>query len=95
MTPVNVYDLGLIYDVSANSPGLVSIRMTPTAPNCPAAEKLLDGVETAVQSVDGVTAVDLELVFDPPWSKERMSADSKLALGLEGSIPAEGLFGVR
>jgi FeS assembly SUF system protein len=89
--PVNVHDLGLIYDVEAADSGQVHIRMTLTAPNCPVAGSLPAEVERAVRAVPGVTDVNLELTFDPPWSKDRMSPAAKLALGLDDIIPATRL----
>ena len=85
--PVNIYELGLIYGVSENAEGRVDIRMTLTAPNCPVAGSLPADVERAVRAVPGVTDVKLELTFDPPWTKDRMSDAAKLALGLEEIIP--------
>lgn len=85
--PVNIYELGLIYGVSENAEGRVDIRMTLTAPNCPVAGSLPADVERAVRAVPGVTNVKLELTFDPPWTKDRMSDAAKLALGLEEIIP--------
>jgi FeS assembly SUF system protein len=85
--PVNIYELGLVYDCSVNESGEVALRMTLTAPNCPVAGTLPGEVERAVRSVAGVTAVKLELVFDPPWTKARMSEAAKLALGIEDIIP--------
>lgn len=85
--PVNIYELGLIYDVSVDDDGRAEVRMTLTAPNCPVAGTLPGEVERAVRSVPGVTNVKLELTFDPPWSKDRMSEAAKLALGLEDIIP--------
>jgi len=85
--PVNIYDLGLIYGVTADPQGRVAIRMTLTAPNCPVAGSLPAEVERAVRAVAGVTDVKLELTFDPPWSKDRMSEAAKLALGIEEIIP--------
>ena len=85
--PVNIYELGLIYDVAVNATGEVAIRMTLTAPNCPVAGTLPAEVERAVRAVPGVTGVTLELTFDPPWSKDRMSEAAKLALGIEDLIP--------
>jgi len=84
---VNIYELGLIYDVAVNATGEVAIRMTLTAPNCPVAGTLPAEVERAVRAVPGVTGVTLELTFDPPWSKDRMSEAAKLALGIEDLIP--------
>ena len=85
--PVNIYDLGLIYGLDVDATGLVSVRMTLTAPNCPVAGSLPASVEQAIRAVPGVTGVKLDLTFDPPWSKERMSDAAKLALGIEDLIP--------
>ncbi len=85
--PVNIYELGLIYGIEASEAGEVEIRMTLTAPNCPVAGTLPGDVERAVRAVPGVTGVKLELTFDPPWSKDRMSEAAKLALGIEDIIP--------
>lgn len=85
--PVNIYELGLIYQVSVDAGGQVALRMTLTAPNCPVAGTLPGDVERAVRAVPGVTGVNLELTFDPPWSKDRMSEAAKLALGIEDIIP--------
>ncbi|HUI56141.1 MAG TPA: SUF system Fe-S cluster assembly protein [Bryobacteraceae bacterium] len=85
--PVNIYELGLIYDCTVDDAGQVAIRMTLTAPNCPVAGTLPGDVERAARSVPGVTGVKLELTFDPPWSKDRMSEAAKLALGIEDIIP--------
>jgi len=85
--PVNVYELGLIYGVDVDDAGRVAIRMTLTAPNCPVAGTLPGDVERAARGVAGVTDVKVELTFDPPWSKARMSEAAKLALGLEDIIP--------
>ena len=85
--PVNIYELGLIYGVFVDDAGRAHIRMTLTAPNCPVAGTLPGDVERAVRAVPGVTDVNLELTFDPPWTKDRMSEAAKLALGLEDIIP--------
>ena len=85
--PVNIYELGLIYNVDVDPQGRVALRMTLTAPNCPVAGTLPADAERAVRAVPGVTGVKLELVFDPPWTKDRMSEAAKLALGLEDIIP--------
>ena len=85
--PVNIYELGLIYDCTGDESGNVALRMTLTAPNCPVAGTLPGDVERAARAVPGVTGVKLELVFDPPWTKDRMSEAAKLALGLEDIIP--------
>lgn len=85
--PVNIYELGLIYGVSVDEQGRAEIRMTLTAPNCPVAGTLPGDVERAVRAVPGIAGVKLELTFDPPWTKDRMSEAAKLALGIEDIIP--------
>jgi len=85
--PVNIYDLGLIYDIAVDDAGRAAIRMTLTAPNCPVAGSLPGEVERAVRGVPSVSDVKLELTFDPPWTKGRMSEAAKLALGIEDIIP--------
>ncbi|PIE83990.1 MAG: FeS assembly SUF system protein [Bacteroidia bacterium] len=79
--PVNVYDLGLIYDVEVSEARHVTITMTLTAPNCPMADEVVEEVKEATLSVEGVTAAEVLLVFDPPWSQDRMSEEAKLELG--------------
>jgi FeS assembly SUF system protein len=85
--PVNIYELGLIYGIEVDEAGNATVRMTLTAPNCPVAGSLPAEVERAVRAVPGVTDVKVELTFDPPWSKDRMSEAAKLALGIEDIIP--------
>jgi len=80
--PVNIYDLGLIYDVVVDSSSTVGIRMTLTAPNCPAAQWLPGQVVEKVKAVPGVEDVRMDVVFDPPWDRDRMSDAAKLQLGL-------------
>jgi FeS assembly SUF system protein len=80
--PVNIYDLGLIYKIEVRKCGKVSILMTLTTPNCPVAEWLPHEVKTAVSSVEGVTGMELKLTFDPPWSKDMLSEEAMLVLGL-------------
>ncbi len=80
--PVNIYDLGLIYELKIDKEGQVQIRMTLTAPNCPVAEDMPGVVASEVQKVEGVTKVDVELVFDPPWDKDMLSEAAMLELGL-------------
>jgi FeS assembly SUF system protein len=89
--PVNIYELGLIYDLTVDDAGSAAIRMTLTAPNCPVAGTMPGEVERAVRAVPGVSGVKLELTFDPPWSKNRMSEAAKLALGIEDIIPVARL----
>lgn len=80
--PVNVYDLGLIYQIDIDDNQKVYIKMTLTAPNCPMADMLIENVNEAVKDVPGVTDVAIEIVFDPPWDKSRMSEEALLELGL-------------
>ena len=80
--PVNVYDLGLIYEIKSNDEGKVDVKMTLTAPNCPMADQLLQDVFDAVSDVPGVKDVALELTFEPPWDKGRMSEEALLELGM-------------
>jgi len=79
--PVNIYDLGLIYEVLVNEGGRVSIKMTLTAPGCPMADQILAEVDAKVRMIEGVTGLDLELTFNPPWNKEMMSEEARLELG--------------
>jgi FeS assembly SUF system protein len=81
--PVNIYDLGLIYHLDVDgAEGRVEIRMTLTAPGCPVAQTFPSTVEDAVYSVNGVNSVRVELVWEPPWSRERMSDAARLKLGM-------------
>jgi FeS assembly SUF system protein len=80
--PVNIHDLGLIYDVLVTADAVVGVRMTLTAPACPAAQWLPSQVEQKVKAVDGVTDVIVDVVFDPPWTKDLMSEAARLQLGL-------------
>lgn len=79
--PVNIYDLGLIYRIEIKEEGLVEIDMTLTAPNCPAADFMMEDVKQKVESVEGVEKVALNLVFEPEWSQELMTEEAKLELG--------------
>jgi FeS assembly SUF system protein len=80
--PVNIYELGLIYNVDVQETGAVHIRMTLTSPGCPAAGSLPPEVQAKAQSVPGVHSVKVELVWDPPWGPDRMSEAAKVQLGL-------------
>ncbi len=80
--PLNIYELGLIYDVDVSASGKVEIKMTLTAPACPVAGTLPKEVEDRVRAVPGVTECNLELVWDPPWDPSRMSEAARLQLGL-------------
>ena len=79
--PVNIYDLGLIYRIDANN-GDVIIDMTLTAPNCPAAEFIMEDVKMKIESVEGVKSVNVNLVFEPEWDRSMMSEEAQLELGL-------------
>ena len=80
--PVDIYELGLIYDVFVNEENEVRIIMTLTSPNCPVAESLPQEVKEKVQSIDMIKNVEIELTFDPPWTQDIMSEEAKLELGL-------------
>jgi FeS assembly SUF system protein len=80
--PVNVYDLGLIYNLDVDEDKKVYVRMTLTAPNCPEAERIPGNIYNAVKETEGVGDVDIELVFEPAWTRENMSTAALLALGL-------------
>jgi FeS assembly SUF system protein len=80
--PVNIHELGLIYDVQIEPSGAVAVTMTLTAPGCPAAQELPVMVEQRVRDVPGVTDARVEVVFDPPWCTDRMSEAAKLQLGM-------------
>jgi FeS assembly SUF system protein len=80
--PVDIYELGLIYDVFVNEDSEVKILMTLTSPNCPVAETLPVEVEEKVKSLDAVSDAEVEITFDPPWTQELMSEEAKLELGL-------------
>ncbi len=80
--PVNIYELGLIYEIQVDPSGMVYIKMTLTAPNCPVAGSLPQDVQTRVSAVPGVKDVKVDLVFDPPWDRSKMSQAAKLQLGM-------------
>ena len=80
--PVNIYELGLIYDMDVDSTANVRIRMTLTAPACPAAQTIPVDVERRVREVAGLNDVKVEVVWDPPWTRDRMSEAAKLSLGM-------------
>ena len=79
--PVNIYDLGLIYKIEVADNGEVAIDMTLTAPNCPAADFIMEDVRQKVESIDGVPSAAINLVFEPEWDKDMMSEEAKLELG--------------
>lgn len=79
--PVNIFDLGLVYEVKIGDKGDVKITMTLTAPACPAAGEIIHDVQQKVEALDGVLDCHVQLTFDPPWTKEMMSEEAKLELG--------------
>ena len=79
--PVNVYDLGLIYNIEVKEEGVVSIEMTLTAPSCPAGEFLVEDIKMKVKGIEGVQQCDVNIVVEPEWTKERMSEEALLELG--------------
>jgi FeS assembly SUF system protein len=79
--PVDIYELGLIYEVNISKDGHVDVDMTLTSPNCPVAESLPKDVKEKIESIDGVTSAEVRIVFDPPWDKDMMSEEAKLELG--------------
>ena len=80
--PVNIYELGLIYDVLVDANGVAGVRMTLTAPGCPVAQSLPVEVANKVKSVEGVTDAKVDIVWEPAWTKDRMSDAAKLQLGM-------------
>ena len=80
--PVNIVELGLVYDVIVDAAGVAGVRMTLTAPGCPVAQSLPVEVANKVKSVAGVTDAKVDVVWDPPWTKDRMSDAAKLQLGM-------------
>lgn len=79
--PVNIYDLGLIYDVDIDDANNVTVEMTFTSPSCPAADFILMDVQMKIESIPEVNSVDLNLTFDPPWDQSMMSEEAMLELG--------------
>ena len=79
--PVNIYDLGLIYRIELPGDGVFNIDMTLTAPNCPAADFLVEDVKQKVGSIDSIDTVNVNIVFEPEWNKDMMSEEAKLELG--------------
>ena len=80
--PVNIYELGLIYKIKVKDETKIDLEMTLTTPNCPVAESLPKMVKENILKIDGITNVDLKLVWDPPWNKDMMSESAKLELNL-------------
>ncbi len=80
--PVNIYELGLVYDVKVSAEGTVTIQMTLTSPHCPAVQSLPAEIEAKVRAVDGVTDAKIDLVWEPPWDPSKMSEAARLQLGM-------------
>lgn len=80
--PVNIWDLGLIYEIDVSDDNNVRILMTLTAPNCPIADEILREVREKVEAIEGIKEVDLKLTFDPPWDESNLTDEAKLELGL-------------
>ena len=80
--PVDIYELGLVYDVQVSDEGSVNVLMTLTSPNCPVAETLPVEVKEKVQSLDSVRDAEVEITFEPPWTKDMMSEEARLELGM-------------
>jgi len=80
--PVNIYELGLIYDIKVENKNTAKVKMTLTSPNCPVAESLPKEVKDGIMQVEGIDKDDLDLVWDPPWDKSMMSESAKLELNL-------------
>ena len=81
--PVNIYDLGMIYKIDVQEDGSVDMDMTFTAPNCPAADFILEDVRTKVESVDGIKGANVNLVFEPAWDQSMMSEEARVELGFD------------
>ena len=81
--PVNIYDLGMIYKIDMQDGGVLDVDMTFTAPNCPAADFILEDVRTKLESVEGVTTANVNLVFEPAWDQSMLSEEARLELGLD------------
>ncbi len=79
--PVDIYNLGLIYGVDINDDNVLHVDMTLTAPSCPAADFLVEDIRIKLKSIEGLKDVDIQIVFEPEWTKERMSDEAKLELG--------------
>ena len=79
--PVNIYDLGLIYEIDLDDDQIANITMTLTSPNCPAADMILHDIDTGLKAIDGIKDVKIILTFDPPWDKSMLSEEAQLELG--------------
>ncbi len=82
--PVNIYDLGLIYEININKAHDVYLKMTFTAPNCPMADEVMNEAKVSVEDVPGIKSCNIELVFEPAWDKSMLSEEARIDLGLDG-----------
>lgn len=80
--PVDIYELGLIFDAFVNAEGQAKVLMTLTSPNCPVAESLPNEVRSKVEEIEGITEAEVEITFDPPWDRDMMSEEAKFELGM-------------
>jgi FeS assembly SUF system protein len=80
--PVNIYDLGLIYEIIVDNDATVEVTMTLTAPNCPVADELIESVNEGIRNISGVKDVSIKLTFEPPWDMNYLSEEAKLELGM-------------
>ncbi len=80
--PVNIYDLGLIYEIDVDDDKNAKITMTLTAPNCPVADSLIDDIHRQINDIEGIKKAEINLTFDPPWDQDMLSDEAKLELGL-------------
>ena len=87
--PVNIYDLGLIYEIVIGKDHRVYIKMTFTAPNCPMADEVVAEVKSSVESVEGVTGCEIDLVFEPVWDRSMLSDEARVILGMDVDLDAE------
>jgi len=80
--PINIYDLGLIYNIEADTNGKINLTMTLTSPNCPMVDQMVQEIHDKITAISGVSELHINIVFDPPWSKDSMSDEALLSLGL-------------
>ena len=80
--PVNIYEMGLIYEIKVDGAGVVAVQMTLTSPHCPAAQSIPAEVEGKIRAIDGVTDVKIDIVWEPPWEPSKMSEAARLQLGM-------------
>tara|TARA_B100000029_G_scaffold516253_2_gene628137 strand:- start:159135 stop:159446 length:312 start_codon:yes stop_codon:yes gene_type:complete len=81
--PVNIFEMGLIYEIVVDNDGKITIQMTLTSPNCPAAQSIPAEIETKIKEIEDVSEVEIEIVWEPPWDVDMMTEDAKLELGMD------------